>query len=110
MVFVIESPARRDGGIEHEWHQYLCPSCFAETSSSTVTFPVRCRNAFIFDDRSVDLGLPQMGFRHDPGYRATMSGDDNCLPALDVIEKLGEVSLGLRGLNFAHNHLTSHFD
>ena len=62
------------------------------------------------DDRSVDLGLPQMGFRHDPGYRATMSGDDNCLPALDVIEKLGEVSLGPRGLNFAHYHLTSHFD
>ena len=44
-------------------------------------------------DRSVDLGLPQIGFWHDSGYRATMSGDDNCLPALDVIEKLREVSL-----------------
>ena len=65
---------------------------------------------FYIGDRSVDLGLPQMGFRHDPGYRATMSGDDNCLPALNVIEKSGKVSLGLRGLNFAHNHLTSHFD
>jgi hypothetical protein len=40
MVFVIESPARSDGGIEHEGHQYLCPSCLAETSSSTVIFPV----------------------------------------------------------------------
>ena len=57
---------------------------------------------FYLRDRSVDLGLPQIGFRHDPGYRATMSGDDNCLPALDVIEKLGEVSLSLRGLNLAH--------
>jgi hypothetical protein len=48
MVFVIESPARSDGGIEHEGHQYLCPSCLAETSSSAVIFPVRCRNAFMF--------------------------------------------------------------
>jgi hypothetical protein len=31
-----------------------------------------------------------------------MSGDDNCLAALDVIEKLGEVSLSLRGLKLAH--------
>jgi hypothetical protein len=53
-------------------------------------------------DRSVDFGLPQMRFGHDPGYRATMSGDDYGLSTLDVIEKLGKLSLGLRGLNFAH--------
>ena len=53
--------------------------------------------------RSVDFGLPQMRFWHDPGYRATMSGDDYGLPTLDVIEKLG---LGLRGLNFAHGGKT----
>jgi len=41
MVFVIEGPARYDGGIEHEGHQYLRPSRLAETSSSTVIFPVR---------------------------------------------------------------------
>ncbi len=57
---------------------------------------------FYVRDRSVDFGLPQMRFGHDPGYRATMSGDDNRLPTLDVIEKLGKVSLSLRGLNFAH--------
>jgi hypothetical protein len=57
---------------------------------------------FYVRDRSVDFGLPQIGFRHDPGYRATMSGDDNRLPTLDVIKELGKVSLGLRGLNFAH--------
>jgi hypothetical protein len=57
---------------------------------------------FYLRDRSIDLGLPQMQFGHDSGYRATMSGDDNCLPALDVIEKLGEVGLSLRGLNLAH--------
>jgi hypothetical protein len=34
-----------------------------------------------------------MHFGHDPGYRATMSDDDYCLPTLDVIEKLGKVSL-----------------
>jgi hypothetical protein len=53
-------------------------------------------------DRSVDFGLPQMRFGNDSRYRATMSGDDYSLPTLDVIEKLGKVSLGLRGLNFAH--------
>ncbi len=50
---------------------------------------------FYLRDRSVNLGLPQIGFRHNSGYRATMSGDDNCLPALDMIEKLGKVSLWL---------------
>ena len=42
-------------------------------------------------DRSVDFGLTQMRFRHDPGYRATMSCDDYGLPTLNVIEKLGKV-------------------
>jgi hypothetical protein len=44
---------------------------------------------FYLQDRPVDFGLPQMRFGHDRGYRAIMSGDDNCLPALDVIKKLG---------------------
>jgi hypothetical protein len=43
-----------------------------------------------------------MRFRHDSGYRSTMSGDDYGLPTLDVIEELGKVSFGLRSLNFAH--------
>ena len=47
---------------------------------------------FYVRDSSIDLGLPQMAFGHDSGYRTTMSGDDNRLPALDVIEKLREVS------------------
>jgi hypothetical protein len=34
MVFVIKSPAPSDGGIEHEGHQYLCPSWVADRSSS----------------------------------------------------------------------------
>jgi hypothetical protein len=42
--------------------------------------------------RSVDFGLSKMSFGHDPGYRATMSGDDNRLPSLDVIQELGKVS------------------
>jgi hypothetical protein len=57
---------------------------------------------FYVPDCSVDFGLPQMRFGHDSGYRATMSGDDNGLATLDVIKELGKVSLGLRGLNFAH--------
>ena len=32
----------------------------------------------------------------------TISGDDNGVPTLDVIEEVGKVSSGLRGLNFAH--------
>ena len=61
---------------------------------------------FYVRDRSVDFGLPQMRFRHDPCYRATMSGDEYGLPALDVIEELGKVSCGFRGLNFAHSGKT----
>jgi hypothetical protein len=100
MVFVIESPARSDGGIEHEGHQYLCPSCLAETSSSTVIFPVRWRNAFMF---AIALSTSACRRCASGTIRAiAMSGDDNRLPTLDVIKELGKVSLGLRGLNFAH--------
>jgi hypothetical protein len=53
-------------------------------------------------DCSVGLALPQTRFGHDPGYRATISGDNNRLPTLDVIKKSRKVGLGLRGLNFAH--------
>jgi hypothetical protein len=58
MVFVIESPAHTDRGIEHEGHQYLCSSCLGETSLSTVIFPVRYLNVFYVRDRSVDLARP----------------------------------------------------
>jgi hypothetical protein len=57
---------------------------------------------FMFAIALSTFGVPQVRFGHDPGYRATMSGDDNGLPTLDVIEKSGKASLGLRGLNFAH--------
>jgi hypothetical protein len=57
---------------------------------------------FYVHDSSIDRGLPQMELGHDSGYRATMSGDDNRLPALDVIKKLGKMRLCLRGLNLAH--------
>jgi hypothetical protein len=39
------------GGIEHERHHYLYPSCFAEASSSTVMFPVRCRRGRFVNGR-----------------------------------------------------------
>jgi hypothetical protein len=48
---------------------------------------------FYLQDRPVDFGLPQMRFGHDPGYRATMSGDDNRLPTLDVIRSWGRCVL-----------------
>ena len=60
------------------------------------------RNALIFRIALSTSACRRCAFGHDPGYRATMSGDDYGLPTLDVIEKLGKVSLGLRGLNFAH--------
>jgi hypothetical protein len=53
-------------------------------------------------DRVIDYRLPPLCLRHDPRYRATMSGDYYGLPALDFIEELGKVSFGLRSLNFAH--------
>jgi hypothetical protein len=92
-VFVIESLARSDGGIEHEGHQYLCPSCLAETSYSTVSLPVRCHSAFM-----VAIAPSTADCRRC----ASGTGDDIGFATLDGIEKLGKVSLGLRGLNFAH--------
>jgi hypothetical protein len=95
MVFVVESPARDDEGVGHVGHQYLCPSCLAETSSSTVTFSGALPHCLHVRDRSVDFGLPQIRFGHHPGYPTTISSDDNGLSTLNVIEKLGKVSLGL---------------
>jgi hypothetical protein len=101
MVFVVESPVRSDGGIEHEGHQYLCSSHLAETK--LVDGDLRCVAAMLLRSRS--LCRPRLAadtFRARSGRRATMSDDDYGLPTLDVIEKLGKVSLGLRGSNFAH--------
>ena len=92
MVFVIESPASSDGGIEHEGHQYLCPSC-SPRKFVDGDLPGALPQCLYACDRSVDFGLPQTRFRHDPCYRATMSGDDYGLPPLDVIEELVKVSL-----------------
>jgi hypothetical protein len=76
---------------------YLCPSCLAEASSSTAIFPVRCRNAFIFR-----IGLSTSDCRrcasNDPGYRVTMSGDDNRLPHARRHQRVGKASLSLRGM------------
>jgi hypothetical protein len=89
IVFVIESPACRDGGIEHEGRQYLCPSCLFEASSSTLIFPVRYRNAFRSRAALSTSACRRFVSGTVRGQRATMSGGDNRLPALDVIKKLG---------------------
>jgi hypothetical protein len=85
MVFVIKSPARSDGGIEHEGYHYLCPSCFAE-NSSTVIFPVRCRNALML---AIALSSSACRTSASGTIRAIarpMSGMTIGRPALDVIE------------------------
>ena len=60
MVFVVESPVRSDGGIEHEGHQYLCSSHLAETKLVDGDLSGALPQCFYVRDRSVDLGLPQM--------------------------------------------------
>ena len=55
--------------------------------------------------RRLRAALPSLCRRRLParsGLSRTISGDDNGVPTLDVIEKVGKVSLSLRGLNFAH--------
>ena len=91
VVFVIKSPARSDGGVEHEGHQYLCPSCLAETSASTVILPVRCRNAFMLAIALSTSACRRCASGTIRAIARPMSGDDYGLPALDVIEGLGKV-------------------
>ena len=67
MVFVVESPVRSDGGIEHEGHQYLCSSHLAETKLVDGDLSGALPQCFYVRDRSVDLGLPQIRFGQDPG-------------------------------------------
>jgi hypothetical protein len=102
MVFVIES---QHTAMEHR----------ARTASELVS-PVFSRDKLVegdlssalsqrldVRDRSIDFGLPQMPFRHDPGYRATMADDDHGFSTLDDIEELGKASPCLRGLNYAND-------
>ena len=102
VVFVLEGPTRGDGRIEDKRHQYLWPSCRADSSSSTVIFPVRLRSALIAFDRLIDFLLPKVRLGHDPGDGPPMTRDNDGLPALDIVEQLGEMRFGVRSLNFAH--------
>ena len=47
-----------------------------------------------------------VNFRHDPGDRAAMAGDDDGFSALDLIEKLMQTRLRVGRPDFPHkNHL-----
>ena len=50
-------------------------------------------------NRPVDFSLPLVRFRHEPGNGAPMTRNHNCLPLLDLVEKLGEVGFGFRSLD-----------
>ena len=62
-----------------------------------------------FDETS-NMRPPRLFFRHEPSNRIAVTGDDDRLAALDLIEQLGELRLGYRGLNLPHNILTGQFD
>ena len=53
-------------------------------------------------DRLVNFLLPKVRLGHDPGDGPPMTRDNDGLPALDIIEQLGEMRFGVRSLNFAH--------
>lgn len=53
-------------------------------------------------DGLVHFFLATVPLGHEPGDRTTVAGDDQCLSALDIIQQLGEVSLGLGCLDFTH--------
>src|SRR4051794_24820541 len=54
---------------------------------------IRCAAPFLIGDET--------------GYRPAVTGDDDCLAPLDVVQELGQVSLGLGSLNFAHSWLST---
>jgi hypothetical protein len=53
-------------------------------------------------DRLVDLGLPARDFGYQSGNGPAMAGDHHCLAALNIIEQLRQMGLGIGGLDFAH--------
>src|SRR3990172_4148988 len=60
----------------------------------------------------VDLLLAAVNVGHNPGDTAPVALDDQRFAPLHIIEELGKMSLGFRGLNFAHmsDPSTSRFD
>jgi len=60
--------------------------------------------AKLFDvvNRPIDPLLTSGRFRNDPGDSAAMSGDDERLSFLHLIEELRKMDFGLRSLNFPH--------
>jgi hypothetical protein len=43
VVFVGERSRQCDERVQHEWLQHLCPSCRADSNSSSVSLPTRAR-------------------------------------------------------------------
>jgi hypothetical protein len=94
MVFIIQNPARSVEASSTKGISSLCPSCLAETSSSTVIFQARWRNAFMFA-----IALSTSACRRCAWgtiQAIARPCDDNGLPTPDVIKEVGKVSLGLR--------------
>ena len=52
-------------------------------------------------DCPVNLLLPAVRLRYDPGNCPPVAGDDDGLAAFHVVEELGQMGFGLGGLNFA---------
>jgi hypothetical protein len=84
-----KGPAGRGGGVHHEGHQSLWPSCRASSSSASVTRPV---GRPLAEREQVLHGLLHVRAaaidpRHDAGDGTAVAGDDDRLAALDLIEQ-----------------------
>ena len=88
VLLILKRPARWNRRIEHEGHQYFRPSSRADRSSSKVTFAGPLSKFADTCQRSVDFFLPSIHLRHYPGDGAAVSGDDERLTALHIVEQL----------------------
>jgi len=62
-------------------------------------------------DRFIDFFLSPICLRHDPCDRAAVTGDDESLAPLDIVQQLKQTGFGFGGWNLAHlGFLTSPSD
>jgi len=101
MIFVGKGPASGNGNIEHKRHLsaafIACGEKFLHAYASPVTAALLNSCHCL-----IDFCLTLSGFRHKPGYGASMTGNDEGRPLLYVVEQLKKTGLGFRSLYLAN--------
>jgi len=113
VALVGHEPTHGNRCVDHDGHQYLCPSWRAERISSSGMRGIVLRNSSISDATRSISGLAAIGLRDDSGNRLAVPRDHDGFATLDRIEQARQTRFSFGRLDFAHadpHRLVGQFD